>query len=737
MGQRTTLQGVVQHVIFTNADNGYTVLSLRVDDTDEEITVVGCIPSASTGESLTATGVWVNHPTYGQQFTAESVERRMPENEDDILSYLSSGVVKGIGPATALRLVERFGEDTLRVMEEEPERISTIKGITAKKAVEFSTALRQLTVMRHTMEFLQRYDLPVHLAMPLLRAYGNDAVARLKENPYVLTHHRFGVEFQVADAIGLSLGFDGDDTFRTEAAILYELQHNLSNGHVFLPREKLLAASCALIDMSEERAEQSLDDLIARHAVVSEPLGKVEACYLPGFYTAEKEVTEKLLRLRNTPSQSHISAEKVLSDLEQEQNITYAPAQREAVLLAAQTGALLLTGGPGTGKTTSVRAIVTLFERMGLDVLLLAPTGRAAMRMSELCGREALTVHRALGMVFNEMTGEVTFKKNENDPLACDAVIVDEMSMVDLELMHALLSALREGCRLVMVGDPDQLPSVGAGNVLGDMLRSEAVPTVRLRDIFRQAELSAIIRNAHAVNLGKAPDLQNKQNDFFFLCRRTAERTVSTVVELVAERLPKHMHIPSAQIQVITPTRKGDCGTENLNRALQAALNPPALNKRQKIWGDTVFRIGDRIMQTRNNYDVVWEKDDGTVGTGIFNGDVGVITDIDVSGELFALKFDERTVYYTADQLSELELAYAITVHKAQGSEYRAVVLVTAPMAQALQVRGVLYTAITRARELLVLVGDDTIPGRMAENDKPQRRYSGLRRRLKEANERG
>ncbi len=572
MGQRTTLQGVVQHVIFTNADNGYTVLSLRVDESDEEITLVGCIPSASAGESLTATGVWVNHPTYGQQFTAEQVERRMPENEDDILSYLSSGVVKGIGPATAVRLVERFGADTLRVMEEEPEKISVLKGITAKKAMEFSAALRELTVMRHTMDFLQRYDLPVHLSMPLLKAYGNDAVSRLKENPYILTHHRFGVEFQVADAIGISLGFDGDDAFRIEAAILYELQHNLTNGHVFLPRDKLLMASGALIDTAPDLVEKSLDDLIARHAVVEQPLGKVVACYLPAFYLAEQAVTEKLLRLRNTPSQSHISPEKVLSDLEREQSITYAPAQRQAVTLAAQSGTLLLTGGPGTGKTTSVRAIVTLFQRMGLDVLLLAPTGRAAMRMSELCGREAQTIHRALGMTFNELTGEVAFKKNASDLLACNAVIVDEMSMVDLELMHALLAALPEGCRLVMVGDPDQLPSVGPGNVLGDMLRSGAVPTVRLLNIFRQAEQSAIIRNAHAVNLGDPPDLQNKQNDFFFLCRRTAERTVSTVVELVAQRLPKNMHIPSAEIQVITPTRKGDCGTESLNRAHQASL---------------------------------------------------------------------------------------------------------------------------------------------------------------------
>ena len=376
---------------------------------------------------------------------------------------------------------------------------------------------------------------------------------------------------------------------------------------------------------------------------------------------------------------------------------------------------------------------MTLFQRMGLEVLLLAPTGRAAKRMSELTLKEAQTIHRALGMTYNELTGEVSFKKTETDPLECDAVIVDEMSMVDLELMDALLRALRPGCRLIMVGDPDQLPSVGAGNVLGDLLRSGVIPAVRLNEIFRQAEQSAIIRNAHAVNAGNCPDLQNKQSDFFFLCRRSPDRLTQTVVELVSQRLPENMHIPAEEIQVLSPTRKGECGTVNLNRELQVAINPPAPGKRQKVWGDLVFRIGDRVMQTKNNYDVVWEREDGTVGTGIFNGDMGTIEDIDPSGELLTIRFDDRICSYTADLLNQLDMAYAITVHKAQGSEYRAVVLVSAPVAPTLMVRGVLYTAITRARELLVLVGDDVVPAKMAANDKQQRRYSGLRRRLKEA----
>ena len=735
MGERCTVEGIVENLIFQNEENGYTVLCL-VTDQGEAVTVVGCIPCVGPGEGMTVTGVWVNHPTYGAQLTAEIVERRMPEGEDEIVSYLASGIIKGVGPATAARLVERFGEDTLAVIEEEPERMSVIKGITAKKAMEISAAFRELTGLRRVMEFMARYDLPTTLAMQLYRIYGGEALPRLKENPYLLSGERYGMDFSTMDEIALSMDFGADDPCRVEAAIEYELTYNLNNGHVFLPRQKLVSATAQLIDLPADAVEMALDRLIQRSVVVQQPIANVEGCYLRSYYEAEVYVADKLLALRyveQPPLRS--SVETTLADMERRQGIAYAAAQREAVLTAAEEGVLLLTGGPGTGKTTTVRAIVTLFRKMGLDVLLLAPTGRAAQRLGEVCGMEAQTVHRCLGMNYNELTGEVTFRKNVTDPLEADAVIVDEMSMVDLQLMRALLAALRPGCRLVMVGDPDQLPSVGAGNVLGDMLRSGAIPTVVLREIFRQAEQSAIIRNAHAVNLGMEPSLESNQGDFFFLCRRTPDRLVQTVVELCRTRLPENMGVPVKEIQVLTPTRKGEMGTVNLNRALQSALNPPAAGKRQKVWGDIVFRTGDRVMQTKNNYDVVWEKDDGTVGTGIFNGDVGIIEDIDPSGELITIRFDERTAVYTADLLSQLDMAYAITVHKAQGSEYKAVVLVSAPAAPSLMVRGVLYTAITRAREMLVLVGDDVVPGRMAANDKQQRRYSGLRRRLKERNE--
>ena len=732
LGERVTVEGSVDAVIFQNEENGYTVLLLRVDGEDEPITVVGCIPCAAAGEGMTVTGVWVNHPVHGPQLSAESVERRLPQEEEDIVSYLSSGILKGVGPATAQRLVERFGADTLRVLEEEPERLKTIKGITAKKAMELSEAFRALTGLRQVMEFLARYDLPVYLAMAVQRTYGDNALQMLRDDPYILSRAQFGVDFAVADAIAISMGFGGDDPCRLRAAIEYELAHNAGNGHVFLPREKLLAATAQLVDVDTDMVETALDKLIDSFAVVEKPIANVRGCYLPRLYQAETFVAQRLLSMLRAPVEQLRQVDKTIDAIEKEQGVSYAPLQRQAVRMAAEGGVLLLTGGPGTGKTTSLRGIVALYRRMGLDVALLAPTGRAAKRLGEVTDCDAQTIHRALGMSYNDLTGQAAFKKNGSDPLEAHAVIVDEMSMVDLELMQALLEALRPGCRLVLVGDPDQLPSVGAGNVLGDLLRSTVVPTVSLTQVFRQAEQSAIIRNAHAVNMGQPPQLDSNQGDFFFLCRRSPDRLVQTVVELCRDRLPKNMNIPAEQIQVLSPTRKGACGTVSLNRALQAALNPPSPQKRQKQWGDVTFRVGDRVMQTKNNYDVLWEKDDGTAGSGIFNGDVGVIQDIDSSGELIVLRFDDRTATYTADLLSQLDMAYAITVHKSQGSEYPAVILVSAPAAPSLMVRGVLYTAITRARRMLIMVGDDAVPARMAENDRQQRRYSGLRRRLKE-----
>lgn len=736
MNERCTIDGTIASVIYQNEENGYAVLRLVTAD-GEAVTVVGSIPCAAPGEDLIVTGRWVSHPVHGDQVQADQVERHLPTTEDEILRYLASGVVKGIGAATAARLVQRFGVNTLAVLEEDPDQLTKIKGITPRKAREICESYRYQTGMRRLMDFLSANDLPLALALRLYRRYGGGALGAVRENPYLLVDELYGVDFAVMDEIALSMGMAGDSRRRVEAAVLFELTYNLNNGHVFLPRDKLIAAASQLIDCPPDMVEAALDDLIGRGAVRWERVAKVEACYLRRLYDAETAVTEKLERmLRCQADRLDYVANRVdliLAQIEEEQGLTYAPAQRRAVELAAKQGVVLLTGGPGTGKTTSVRGIVAMLDRMGCTTLLTAPTGRAAKRLGELCGREAQTVHRCLGMTWKEDTGELTFQKNEKEPLEAEAVIVDEMSMVDLPLMAALLAAVKDDCRLIMVGDPDQLPSVGPGNVFGDLLRSGRVETVNLTEIFRQAQASAIIRAAHAVNQGQMPALKNTAgSDFFFMRRRDPAAAVELVVELCRTRLPNNMGVEPGQIQVLCPTRKGEWGTGALNRALQKALNPPAPEKRQKVWGETTFRTGDRVMQVRNNYDVLWLRDDGVTGAGIFNGDVGVVEDIDPGGELLSIRFDDRTATYTADMLGELELAYAVTVHKSQGSEYRAVVLVALPAAPALMVRGVLYTGITRARELLVAVGDDAALARMAANDKQQRRYSGLRWRLRQ-----
>ena len=730
-------EGTVHSVIFQNAENGYTVLRLLTEE-GEVITVVGCIPCVAPGEHLTVTGTWETHPQHGEQLKVQELERSLPEDEDEIFDYLSSGVCKGVGPTTARRIVDRFGLETLDILEAEPERLQEIRGITAKKAMEIGALFRQHMGLRRLMEFLSRYQLPPVLAIRLRQQYGDGALEMVRRNPYLLSDDVCGVDFSVTDTMALSMGFAEDCGQRLEAAVTFELTYNENNGHVFLPKDKLLSATCQLLGCGAEQVETALDALAERHAVVIQRIANVEAVYLRRLWEAETSACARLLALLEVDADQSRFADKAVAEIEREQGITYAPLQRQAVELAAKTGVILLTGGPGTGKTTTVRGIVALFQKMGLNIVLAAPTGRAAKRMSELTGgMEAQTVHRLLGMSWNEATHQVTFQKTEKEPLEAEAVIVDEMSMVDVSLFSALLRALRPGTRLVLVGDADQLPSVGAGNVFSDLIRSKKIETVFLREVFRQAEQSAIIRNAHRVNLGETPELKGNQGDFFFLCRRDAQRAVSTVLELCKTRLPDNMHIPAEQIQVLTPTRKGPCGTVNLNRLLQEALNPKVPGKREILWGERVFRVGDRIMQTRNDYDVVWQKADGTVGTGMFNGDVGRIVEIDQSGEWLALDFDGRTAPYSTEMLSEIDLAYAQTVHKAQGSEYRCVVLATMPSAPSLMVRGVLYTALTRARKLLVMVGDDAAVRSMAANDKQQKRYSGLKWRLCHAGENG
>ena len=728
MEELTTREGTVQSVIFQNEENGYTVLRL-VTEEGELITVVGCVPCAAPGEHLGVSGAWETHPQHGTQLRAEEVERRLPEDAEELISYLGSGVCRGLGPATARRLVERFGAETADVISSQPEKLSLIKGITARRAMEISESFRRHMGLRRLMAFLAQYGLPPVLAIRLRQIYGDGALDAIRRDPYLLSADAGGLPFSAADEIAMSMGFSARSPERLRSALLFELSHNEGNGHVFLPRPKLLAATAQLLG-DEDGVEEALDTLIDEGKVFSETVANVEACYLLRLHEAEDYACRKLTNLLSATADVSSRAGKTVDEIEAAQGITYAPLQRKAVELAAEHGVLILTGGPGTGKTTTVRGIVSLFERMGLAIVLAAPTGRAAQRLGELTGREAQTVHRLLGMSWNEATHEVTFTKGEKEPLEADAVIVDEMSMVDLPLFAALLRALRPGTRLVMVGDADQLPSVGPGNVFSDLIRSGKVETVFLREVFRQAERSAIIRNAHAVNAGEPPRLQNDQGDFYFLCRRDAQRAVSTVVELCKTRLPEKMGIPVGDIQVLTPTRKGPAGTENLNRLLQDALNPAKPGQPEIRWGERIFRPGDRVMQTRNDYDILWEKEDGTVGSGVFNGDVGHVQAIDPAGEWLAILYEDRKALYSLEMLSEIDLAYAQTVHKAQGSEYPCVVLCAMPSAPGLMVRGVLYTALTRARELLILVGDDAAVREMAANDRRARRYSGLRWRL-------
>ena len=732
MEELIAFEGAVHSVIFQNAENGYTVLRLLSEE-GEVVTVVGCIPCVAPGEHLAVSGVWEQHPQHGVQLRAVELERSLPEEEEEIFSYLASGVCRGVGPATARRIVDRFGPAALEILEREPERLSLVKGITSRKAQEIAESFRRHMGLRRLMEFLARYQLPPILAMQLRQLYGDGALEMVRENPYLLSGDVCGVAFSITDEIAMSMGIPAESAQRLQAAVTFELSHNENNGHVFLPRDKLTAATCQLLQSGPKPVEAAIDALVEQGAVVQEQVANVEACYLRRLWEAEQSACLRLGTLLAASADTSAQADRTLAEIEAETGVTYAPQQRQAVRLAARTGVVILTGGPGTGKTTTVRGIVALFRKMGLDIVLAAPTGRAAKRMSELTGMEAQTIHRLLGMTWKE--GVVTFQKTEREPLEADAVIVDEMSMVDLQLFDALLRALRPGTRLVLVGDADQLPSVGAGNVFSDLIRSGRIETVFLREVFRQAEQSAIIRNAHAVNQGEPLGLTNDQGDFFFLCRRDPQRAVSTVVELCRTRLPDNMGIPADQIQVLTPTRKGPAGTGNLNRLLQEALNPRTPEKREIQWGERLFREGDRIMQTRNDYDVVWTRPDGSVGTGMFNGDVGRILQIDPAGDWLAVDFDGREATYTAEMLAEVDLAYAQTIHKAQGSEYRCVVLAALPAALSLMVRGVLYTALTRARELLVVVGDDGAIRAMAANDRRQRRYSGLRWRLAHSGE--
>ena len=728
------LQGAVSSVVYQNYDNGYAVLRLNVG-AGQTVTVVGTIPLPAVGERLMVTGKWSTHQSYGRQFEAEFLERLMPQTRMEIMSYLSSRIIKGIGPRMAARIVEHFGEDTLAVMEREPLRLAEVSGISREKARAIGEEFRLQVGMRQLMEFFALHHLPAELAVRTYKLYGDATIELLYDDPYLLMDEGLEAPFGAVDRFAIELGVVGDDPRRIEAGILFELSYNLTAGHSFLPEEKLIAATCQLLSVEDGSVQQGVVRLLEADRLVQDQLAGITVIYLPQLHEAETECARRLLQFAAATFPEPHGLEAKLRRVAEGSGIQYSAQQEQAIRQAATSGLLLVTGGPGTGKTTILNGILELLGQMQLRCVLTAPTGRAAKRLTEVTGEDASTIHRLLEASIDPATGKMCFVRDGDNPLKADVVIVDEMSMVDVQLLHSLLQAVPLGKRLILVGDPDQLPPVGPGFPFSDMLRSNQLPSVRLTDIFRQAQQSLIVMNAHRVNQGQLPDLRTTTSDFFFMRRNSEETLAQTIRDLCTSRLPKNMGIPSDQIQVLSPTRKGGVGTVELNRMLQAALNPPSPKKKEKPFGDYIFREGDRVMQIRNNYDILWKKTDGTaIGTGIFNGDVGIITAMEPAAETMTILFDDREAEYDFTQLGELEPAYAMTVHKSQGSEYRAVILTAWNGSPYLLSRSILYTAITRARELLIIVGREETVAVMTENARRNRRYSGLKLRLQGRN---
>ena len=724
------LQGTIAAVVYQNYDNGYSVLRLSLDN-GQTATVVGTIPLPCMGERLMVTGKWVTHSSYGKQFEAEFLERMMPQSASEILTYLSGRVIKGIGPRIAARIVQHFGDDTLRVMEREPERLAEISGISDKRAQEIGEEFRLQVGMRSLLEFFALHHLSAELAVKTYKLYGEAAMDMLYDDPYLLTEEGLEAPFGAVDRFAIDLGFAGDDPRRVKAGLFFELRYNLTAGHSFLPEEKLVGATAMLLSVETEVTHAALEQLLQSEQLVRAELAGITVIYLPALFEAERYCTRRLQEFAGCHFPKSAFFGRMVKTAAQSSGFTYSAEQAQAIEDAATTGLLLVTGGPGTGKTTIVNGILSLYDQMGLSCVLAAPTGRAAKRLTEVTGQDASTIHRLLGAGIDPHTGELFFSKNEEDPLKADAVIVDEMSMVDILLLHSLLRAIPQRARLILVGDPDQLPPVGPGFPFSDMLRAKTLPTVRLTEIFRQAQESLIVMNAHSVNAGTMPELRNRKSDFFFLPCRSEEEVAQTIQGLCQTRLPKNMGIPAGEIQVLSPTKKGGAGTVHLNKILQASLNPPSADKKEKAFGEILFREGDRVMQVKNNYDILWRKADSSmIGAGIFNGDVGIIQSIDMNLEIVTILFDDRIAEYDFTQLIELEPAYAMTVHKSQGSEYRAVVLSAWNASPYLLSRSILYTAITRARELLIVVGREDTIAQMVANAKIGRRYTGLKLRL-------
>jgi exodeoxyribonuclease V alpha subunit len=732
------VEGYVERVIYRNDENGYTVLSLHAED--EEITCVGTFPFISEGEFIHAMGSYTEHAVYGQQFLVESYDSKQPEDLYSVERYLSSGAIKGIGEALAARIVKKFKEDTFRIIEEEPERLAEIKGISDRMARDIYSQFEEKREMRSAMLFLQQYNITGNLAVKIFTEYGHRMYEILKENPYRLAEDISGVGFKTADEIAKRMGMGYDSDYRIKAGILYVLLQASAEGHVYLPELELISRAKGLLYADEDAIHRQLMTLSLEKKIVVKNDALDKLIYSTVYYYMELNAARMLhdLNIRYDISQENVR--RRITSIENQFEIELEEQQRTAVAEAASNGLLIVTGGPGTGKTTTINTIIKFFESEGMDILLAAPTGRAAKRMTETTGYEARTIHRLLELskMSDDQENKFSFERNETNPLETDVLIIDEMSMVDINLMHALLKAVAVGTRLILVGDVNQLPSVGPGNVLRDVINSHCFNVVKLTKIFRQAADSDIIVNAHKINDGEQIRLDNKSRDFFFLKREEASVIAAVMINLIKNKLPNYVNATPFDIQVLTPMRKGELGVERLNQILQQALNPPSKDKKEKEYHETVFREGDKVMQIKNNYQIAWEirSKFGIVtqtGTGVFNGDAGEIKEINLFSEHLIVEFDDnRLVDYSFSQLDELELAYAVTIHKSQGSEYPAVILPILDGPRLLFNRNLLYTAVTRAKSCVTIVGSDTMLQFMIENQSEQRRYSGLCDRIKE-----
>ena len=727
------ITGTIEDIIFYNEDNGYCVAD--IDSGGVLITIVGNIMGISPGESITVEGEYKTHPVYGHQFSVCAFSKTPPNSIDSIYKYLSSGMIKGIRSATAKKIVDAFGEDTLNVIENTPEKLADIKGISIKKAYEIGNSYLMQFGVRNIVMFLQEYDISIGFSGKIFKKLGYNSIEKIKANPYILCEQIQGIGFKTADKIALKLGGSLNSEERIKSGIKYVLQELSLGGHTFCPRFLLERKSASALGCDESVVSNMITELLIERGIVSEKTSDGEAIYLPSMHVAEKNVAYILKQLNaRFPEKETEQHYKLVEKVEKHTNRTLNDAHRRAVISALTMPVLVVTGGPGTGKTTVINAIINAMELSGKTVTLTAPTGRAAKRVSELSNREAKTIHRLLESNFSSDEDKTVFFKNETNPLDAKVVIIDEMSMVDLSLFNSLLKAIPENATLIMVGDADQLPSVGAGNVLRDIIASEGIETVHLTEIFRQASESMIVVNAHRINKGQMPLLNEKDKDFFFMQRNTPEQIISTIVELVKTRLPKTYDLdPFCDIQVLTPMRKGAVGVNALNSALQEALNPKTSVKSEKEIGNILFRELDKVMQVKNNYDIEWESEtQKDVGFGLFNGDIGVVEKIDKEYEFMDITFDgDKEVMYPFSYASDLEQAYATTIHKSQGSEFPVVVIPMYPGAITLTNRNLLYTAVTRAKKLVVLVGQISVLEQMVKNNSEINRFSGLKERLK------